>query len=160
MLVLTIKTFYYDKPPKEVLDVIAQEYDKRHDVLKGILAELRAGYDEEDEDLDVFNVAVVWDSLRPLLELTDYNNKLAKDGFKWLWILVERDLKVTLKLTKMGNDVKFASGIQLEMCVLGLDSLIACPKDHDCGPSSDKRKQLYKLKREAMHYLRIHGLKV
>mmetsp|Transcript_9184 Transcript_9184/g.19378 ORF Transcript_9184/g.19378 Transcript_9184/m.19378 type:complete len:151 (-) Transcript_9184:2289-2741(-) len=33
------------------------------------------------------------------------------------------------------------------------------PKDHDCGPSSDKRKQLYKLKREAKYYLRIHGLK-
>jgi len=159
MLVFTIKTFYYDEPPKEVLDIIAQEYDKRHDVLQGVLAELRVGYNKEDEDLDVFNAAVVWDSLRPLLELTDYNKKLAKDGFKWLWILVERDLKVTLKLTKMGEDVKFASGFQLEMCVLTFDSLIACPKDHDCGPSSDKRKQLYKLKREAKYYLRIHGLK-
>mmetsp|Transcript_9183 Transcript_9183/g.19368 ORF Transcript_9183/g.19368 Transcript_9183/m.19368 type:complete len:230 (-) Transcript_9183:3040-3729(-) len=125
MLVFTIKTFHYDEPPKEVLDIIAQEYDKRHDVLQGVLAELRVGYNKEDEDLDVFNAAVVWDSLRPLLELTDYNKKLAKDGFKWLWILVERDLEVTLKLTKMGEDVKFASGFQLEMCVLTFDSLIA-----------------------------------
>ncbi len=65
------------------------------------------------------------ESLRPLMELPGYKREVAREGFRWMWIVIEKELRVSLKLTKEGKDVKFASGDQLDRCVRGLNAKVA-----------------------------------
>lgn len=162
MILYTIKTFFLDKPSQAMLDVIEQEYDKRHEVLKGLLEELEDGFvkDEDDEDIELFNSEVVWEKVRELIELPDYDKKTGEEAFRWLWIVLDKDLRVTLKLTKEGEDVRFSDGVKLKNLVERFDTLITRAYSHGFAPKGDERKRLYKFKWEGIYYLRIHGLKV
>lgn len=160
MVLYVIKTLCLDKPSQGVLDVIEAEFGKRHEVLKGLLEELKDGFNADDEDIELFNSKVVWEAVRALIELPNYDKKVAEEGFRWLWIVLDKELKVCLKLTQEGVNVKYSDGEKLQDIINhSFDEMVYRAYGQGFGLRGEQKKNLYKLKWEASYYLKMHGLK-